>query len=103
MEKSSKIHGDFLKIPANLRENPYNYVVMCFRKKSKEILEINSKFKRGDYVDFYCKDDVYFGHISNIYLDSEKHVNYDIDIAGQCPATLTKIKEEKVIRIHERK
>ena len=76
---------------------------MCFRKKSKEIPEINSKFKRGDYVDFYYKDDVYFGHISNIYLDSEKHVNYDIDIAGQCPATLSEISEEKVIRVHERK
>lgn len=76
---------------------------MFFKRKSKNNVQINSKFKLGDYVDFYYKDDIYFGHISNIYLDSEKHVNYDIDIAGQCPATLTKIKEEKVIRIHERK
>ena len=76
---------------------------MFFKRKSKNNVQINSKFKLGDYVDFYYKDDIYFGHISNIYLDSEKHVNYDIDIAGQCPVTLTKIKEEKVIRIHERK
>ena len=76
---------------------------MCFRRKTKETIQINSKFSLGDYVDFYYKDDVYFGHISNIYLDSDNVVNYDIDIAGQCPATLNEIKESKVIRIHERK
>lgn len=73
---------------------------MCFRKKSKEIIKIESKFHLGDYVDFYYKDDVYFGYISNISLDANKQVIYDIDIAGQCPATLSDIKEEKVIRIH---
>ena len=75
---------------------------MCiFKKKSKIAIQINSKYKLGDYVDFYHKDDVYFGHISKIYLDSKNQVIYDIDIAGQCPATLTEIKEEKVIRIHK--
>ena len=75
---------------------------MCiFKKKKKVTIEINSKYKLGDYVDFYHKDDVYFGHISNIYLDSSNQVIYDIDIAGQCPATLTEIKEENVIRIHK--
>ena len=73
---------------------------MCIFKK-KVTIEINSKYKLGDYVDFYHKGDVYFGHISNIYLDSSNQVIYDIDIAGQCPATLTEIKEEKVIRIHK--
>ena len=75
---------------------------MClFRKKNKVVIEINSKYMLGDYVDFYYKDDVYFGHISNICLDSKNQVIYDIDIAGQCPATLTEISEEKVIRIHK--
>ena len=78
-------------------------LAMCFRRKIKETPQINSKFKLGDYVDFYYKDDVYFGHISNIYLDSNNLVNYDIDIAGQCPVTLSEISEEKVIRVHERK
>ena len=78
-------------------------LTMWFRRKNKETPQINSKFKVGDYVDFYYKDDVYFGHISNIYLDSDNLVNYDIDIAGQCPATLSEIKESKVIRIHVRK
>lgn len=92
---------NFLKIPANLRENLYNMFAMCFKRKPKENIQINSKFKLGDYVDFYHKDEVYFGHVSKIYLDSDNIVNYDIDIAGQCPATLSEIKEEKVIRIHK--
>ena len=74
---------------------------MCFKRKKNVNIEINSKFKLREYVDFYHNDDVYFGHISNIYLDSKNQVLYDIDIAGQCPATLTEIKEEKVIRIHK--
>jgi len=74
---------------------------MCFRKKNNKKIEINSKYSLNDYVDFYHKDDVYFGRISKIYLDSENQVIYDIDIAGQCPATLTEIKEEKVFRLHK--
>ena len=74
---------------------------MFFRKKKERIkVEINSKFKLNDYVDFFHKDDIYFGHISNIYLDDNNNVIYDIDIAGQCPATLIGIKEEKVVRFH---
>ena len=72
-----------------------------FKKKSKAVSLINSKFNIGDYVDSYHRDDLYFGHICNIYLDENRVVLYDIDIAGQCPATLTEIKEEKVVRIHE--
>ena len=34
-------------------------------------------------------------------VDFNGEVLYDIDIAGQCPATLTEINEEKVIRIHK--
>ena len=74
---------------------------MFFRKRSKAVSLINSKFSIGDYVDFFYKDDVYFGVVSNIYLDDNKQVLYDIDIAGQCPTTLEEISEEKVIRIHK--
>ena len=74
---------------------------MFFRKKRKELIQINSKFKLNDFVDFYYLDDIYFGRISNIYLASDGDVLYDIDIAGQCPATLSEISEEKVIRMHK--
>lgn len=73
-----------------------------FIKKRRQIsVTIESKFKRNDYVDFFYKDDLYFGHISNIYLDDKKNVIYDIDIAGQCPTTFTNISEEKLVRIHK--
>jgi len=72
---------------------------MCFKKKPIAI-NINSKFHLKDFVDFFYKDDVYFGIISNIYLDDNNEVIYDIDIAGQCPTTFTNIPESKVIRIH---
>lgn len=71
-----------------------------FLKKRKPKIQINSKFHINDYVDFFYKDDIYFGHISNIYLDDNSKVIYDIDIAGQCPTTFTHIEEEKVVRIH---
>ena len=74
---------------------------MFFTKRRKVEQQINSKFKLNDFVDFYYKDDVYFGSISNVYLASSGEVLYDIDIAGQCPATLSEIEEKKVIRIHK--
>lgn len=73
---------------------------MLFKKKVQPI-KIKSKFHEKDYVDFFYKDDIYFGHISNIYLDDNSKVIYDIDIAGQCPTTFTKIEEEKVVRLHK--
>ena len=72
-----------------------------FKKQSKAVSYPDSKFKINEYVDFYYKDDLYFGHISNIYLDENNEVFYDIDIAGQCPATLNRISEKKVVRIHK--
>lgn len=74
---------------------------MFFKKKKKIVEQINSKFKVNDFVDFHYKDDIYFGNILNIHLAPTGEVLYDIDIAGQCPATLENIEEEKVIRIHK--
>ena len=74
---------------------------MLFRKRSKAVSYPESKYMINDYVDFFHKDDIYFGHICNIYLDENKQVLYDIDIAGQCPATLTGINESKIVRFHK--
>ena len=72
---------------------------MCFfRKNRREIPNIPTKFHVGDFVDFWHRDDVYFGTISNINFDNENKVLYDIDIAGQCPTTYCGVPEEKVIR-----
>ena len=77
------------------------YLDMFFKKKKKEVVQINSKFKLKDFVDFRHRDDIYFGDISNIYLDANGEVFYDIDIAGQCPVTMKGISENRVIRIHK--
>lgn len=75
---------------------------MCFfRKKPQQKPVISSKFHLDDFVDFWHRDDVYFGKVSDIKLDKNGSVIYDIDIAGQCPTTFTEIPEEKVIRIHK--
>lgn len=74
---------------------------MCFRRNKKQVIEINSKYHVNEYVDFFYKDDLYFGHISNIYLEDNNEVIYDIDIAGQCPTTFTHINESKIVRIHK--
>ena len=77
------------------------HLIMLFGRRKKVTIEIISKFRLDDFVDFYYRDDIYFGKISKVYLAPTGEVLYDIDIAGQCPATLTEIKEEKVIRIHK--
>lgn len=75
---------------------------MCFfSKKCPQIPNIPTKFKVKDYVDFWYKDDVYFGTVSSIVLENGNKILYDIDVAGQCPTTFTAIPEEKVIRIHK--
>ena len=72
-----------------------------FKKREKKPVILINKYHVGDYVDFFYKDDLYFGHISDIFVDENNKVLYDIDIAGQCPATLQKIKEEKIVRLHK--
>ena len=74
---------------------------MCLFKKQKETSpQFNHKFSNGDFVDFWWKDDVYFGKVSFVKL-VDKKVYYDIDIGGQCPETFKEISEENVIRIHK--
>lgn len=73
---------------------------MCLFKKRKIEEIINSKFKINDFVDFKYRDDIYFGIVSDIYK-VEDCIFYDIDIAGQCPTTITKVSEDRLIRIHK--
>ncbi|MCQ3035474.1 MAG: hypothetical protein MJ248_04610 [Bacilli bacterium] len=74
---------------------------MCLLKKTKKNIEINSRFKLNDFVDFYHRDDIYFGSICDIYLNDRNEVIYDIQIAGQCPTVFKGVNESKVIRIHK--
>lgn len=75
---------------------------MCFfRKNRREIPNIPTKFHVGDFVDFWHRDDIYFGTVSNITFNEQNEIFYDVDIAGQCPTTYCKIPEAKVIRKRE--
>jgi len=76
---------------------------MFFRKREKRPIIVTNIYHLGDYVDFFYKDDLYFGHISKINLDESNNVIYDIDIAGQCPTTITDVSESKIVRIHKEK
>lgn len=75
---------------------------MCLlrKKQPKRQVLINSKFKLKDFVDFKYRDDIYFGIVSDIY-EEENYIFYNIDIAGQCPTTVTKVSEDRLIRIHK--
>lgn len=72
-----------------------------FKKKKAVKTPINSLFHVNDFVDFWHRDDVYFGVVSDVKLNEEQKVTYDIDIAGQCPITFTGILESQIIRIHK--
>ena len=71
---------------------------MCFWKKKQKI-QINSKYKEGDFVMFKNKrDEVTNGYIYRIYLSPNGEVMYDIQVGGECPSILNEILENKVIK-----
>lgn len=76
---------------------------MCFFKKKKVVkVQIDSKFKKGDYVNFRHRDELYFGWIWLIYykhVDGKTEIAYDIQIAGQCPTVVKGVLEPQIIGI----
>lgn len=71
---------------------------MCFWKKKKAKIVIDSKYQIGDFVLFKNKkDEATSGYIYNVKQDGTG-VIYDIQIGGECPAILADIPEEKVIK-----
>ena len=71
---------------------------MCFFKKKKPKIEINSKFKMGEAISFFYKGDLKFGFVHNIKLSSEGKVIYDIQIGGECPAIINDVREIDLIK-----
>lgn len=68
---------------------------MFFKRKEK--FPENAKYKKGDYVNFRFRDDLYFGYIVTARLDKQGLIVYDIQIAGQCPAVIENFSEQKII------
>ena len=77
---------------------------MCFfRRKTKlNKSKIESRFKKGDFVNFRYRDELCFGWIWSIYtrkIDERQIIHYDIQVGGQCPAVVIGIPESKVLGI----
>ena len=68
---------------------------MFFKKKNK-YPEI-AKYKKGDFVNFRYRDELYFGYIFEAFLNKENKVLYTIQIGGQCPSFIYEYKEEDII------
>ena len=64
-----------------------------FKKKYPE----NAKYKKGDYINFRYRDDLFFGYVYEANEDQNGKITYTIQIAGQCPALLHNWKEEDII------
>ena len=69
---------------------------MCFFKKKKKIEITNNRFQLGDSIRFRYRGNVSRGIIYNVKLDEEGRVIYDVQIGGECPATIENIKEEEL-------
>ncbi len=69
---------------------------MCLFKRKPKYPE-SAKYKKGDYVNFRFRDDLYFGYIVTARQNQNGNVLYDIQIAGQCPAVIENFNEEKII------
>lgn len=67
-----------------------------FFKKKKKYPEI-AKYKKGDYINFRYRDELYFGHVYDASVDINNKVLYTIQIAGQCPFLIHNYKEENII------
>lgn len=68
---------------------------MCFFKKKTKKVEINSKYKLQDFVQFRYRDTIALGNIVDI-KEKDGVVYYDIQIGGECPAILTDIEEKTI-------
>ena len=66
-----------------------------FKRKSK--YPENAKYKKGDYVNFRYRDDLYFGYIYEATQQADGKITYVIQLAGQCPSFIKDYKEENII------
>ena len=70
---------------------------MCFFKKKKKE-QINSLYKIGEFVGFKDRHgDLTMGTIYNVYKDENGNTLYDVQIGGECPIVINRIKEEGII------
>ena len=75
---------------------------MCFRFKKKNKYPEIAKYKKGDYINFRYRGELYFGCVYEAFLYDDNKVKYTIQIAGQCPSFIHDYKEEDIIGLKKR-
>ena len=76
--------------------NRVGLVNKIIEKKNKKKVVINSIYHLDDVVMFSYRGDMTTGYIYEISLDENGDVLYSIQIGGECPAVIPKIKEKDV-------
>ena len=70
---------------------------MCwFKRKAKKKIQFDHSYNVGQRVNFKYRDDVVTGYIEKVSLDKEGNVIYDIQIGGECPATISNVPEKDI-------
>ena len=68
---------------------------MCFFRKKTKKIEINSKYKLQDFVQFRYRDSIALGYIVDI-KEKDGAILYDIQIGGECPAVIPDVEEKTI-------
>ena len=75
---------------------------MFFKRKKKNVFPENVKYKKDDYINFRYRGELYFGYVSEGFIDENGNITYTIQIAGQCPTFIYNYKEEDIIGLKKR-
>lgn len=75
---------------------------MFFKFKKKNKYPEQAKYKKGDYINFRYREELYFGYVHEAFLYDENKIKYTIQIAGQCPTMIYDYKEEDIIGYKKR-
>lgn len=75
---------------------------MFFKRKKKNVFPENAKYKKDDYINFRYRGELYFGYVSEGFIDENGNITYTIQIAGQCPTFIYNYKEEDIIGLKKR-
>ena len=68
---------------------------MFFKRKKVEIIE--SKFKKGDFVNFRYKDDLRFGIVYDIKKANDEII-YSVQMGGECPVIINNLPEKALFK-----
>ena len=68
---------------------------MCFKRK-KKVITINSRYHKGDVVNFKYRNEICPGIIHDVSISHSGEIVYDIQIGGECPTVIRDIKDQDI-------